>query len=1052
MKKNFIKVSVFCALMAATSAGVVSCSDYDDDIKNQQEQIDALKKQLDASKSEITTALQTAIEGLEAEIAQVAGEANANSEAVNNLKQAAEALQNAIDQKAGKDEIEGLSNAVQEQIDKVNAELAAAMEGVKEELNGKITDLTSKQEELSKKLEELMGAGGDTESIKAQLDQVAADLAEAMNQLKTIQEAKYGEQIAGLAADVAELKGLEEKVNGYTDEEIKKLDVALTAKITAAVDDVMTKVEDKYRPELDALSQKFADYATKNDMDIVVAFLGGLENLKGQTLEGLLNGKANAEDLTNLSNKVDGLIEEAMKEGGVITTAIKEEADAVRAEFDKIMGLMIQSLMYLPEYDANLQAKNLEFNTLELKSSDNGKFGVVAENVDGVVKFRVSPASAVAAFKEGKYTVTFEGQKLSRSGLINYLDAEYLENAELEEQGIVSFKVARSKDFVNEGAYALCAHVVPATGENTEENTTKEDYTDITSNFFVAEHSNIKIDNISVEINPLSEGAVPDEKQTFVWDGSKGESYDLSKGRKLVGKLNGVTQCDSLTGKFPSEIFNITYALKYANEDENRKPFAIDAQTGVVTLAKKESGMLGVTATPEAKLSVNVGGVKYNSTTTYTNRQFEVIKAILICNYEDLVVNWPDVATDGERYVLNAVTLANAFKMGTADLQNMLKKTEMTSNAEVVLADKEGNDLGNTVDLTSDKKSVVINIVQHSKHVGGELVINFKDKNAGSTTTASEYQIKINISAVQYPGKDELGWKRVEAVWGTKDNVILTPTISTEEVEKADKKKVKVVSAVDLFADIRSFYQNFTDVEKKAKDKYHAYVQFETPFVEGVFGADYITADPVKNNPIIVVETDNYKGGTIKGTASVKFNDDTPWHTESFVVELLQLAGTITAPSLDTQIVFEKKSDVRTINGFTWKDYNGRVMLKDGIVQTFEQGKLEDAEFKYDPLGNGADIRGLYSMNRPTYKLSETGEEAILKVDENGQVSFTDKGLGLAIQNDHVVTLYVTVQKPKWGPITFDGAQPKPVYDDNKNITAYTFEYKVVVPKTVANN
>ena len=120
-------------------------------------------------------------------------------------------------------------------------------------------------------------------------------------------------------------------------------------------------------------------------------------------------------------------------------------------------------------------------------------------------------------------------------------------------------------------------------------------------------------------------------------------------------------------------------------------------------------------------------------------------------------------------------------------------------------------------------------------------------------------------------------------------------------------------------------------------------------------------------------------------------------------------------------------------------------MLKDGIVQTFVKGERDKAEFNKDPFD-------LYAMARPTYKLSETGEEAILKVDENGQVSFTDKGLGLAIQNDHVVTLYVTVQKPKWGPITFDGAQPKPVYDDNKNITAYTFEYKVVVPKTVANN
>ena len=1037
MKKNFIKVSVFCALMAATSAGVVSCSDYDDDIKNHQEQIDALKKQLDASKSEITTALQTAIEGLEAEIAEVAGEANANSEAVNNLKQTAEALQNAIDQKAGKDEIEGLSNAVQEQIDKVNAELAAAMEGVKEELKGKVADLTAKQEELSKKLEELMGAGGDTESIKAQLDQVAEDLAEAMNQLKTIQDAKYGEQIAGLAAEIAELKGIEEKVNGYTDEEIKKLDVALTAKITAAVDDVMTKVEDKYRPELDALSQKFADYASKNDMDTVVAFLGGLENLKGQTLEGLLNGKANAEDLTNLSKKVDGLIQEAIKEGGVITTAIKEEADAVRAEFDKIMGLMIQSFMYLPEYDENtLQAKNLAFSALDLKNSD-GTFARVAENVDGVVKFRVSPASAVAAFKEGKYAVTFEGNKIiTRSKLVNYLEAEYLENATLEEQGIVSFKVKKTNDFVANSAYALCAHVVPVTEEGAEENATK-DYTDVTSDFFVADHTIIKVDEIVAHIDTNVDGSVADTKQTFVWDGSNGESYDLSKGRKLIGKLGGVEQCNSLAEKFPSDIFNITYELVYGS-GESRRPFAIDAKTGVVTLGRNQSGDLGVKAT--AKATVEVASHKY--VTNYTNREFEVIKAILTCNYEAQTILWTNVATGSYTITLNKTTVANAFKMGIADLEQMLSTATKTDNANVVLANASGVSQGSVVVTRSG--DIEIHINQHADIVGGELVVDFKDGSA-TTTTASEYQLRVNISPVQYPGAADLKLKHVNAIWGENNTVILTPRVETAEVTKKNGTKVNVVSGVTLATDVRAFYENFADVETNNVKANHAKIYINTVGVNGVPAANYVT-DGAANQPEIEVTPNAYKGQAIKGTTKVIFDDGrTEWlkPAEEFTVQLLQLSGTIKAPETAAgQITFSKKSEELTVEGFTWNDYIGRAIFKDGVVQVFEQGVLEDAQFESDPFV-------MYAMNQPTYSLSETGNEAILKVDPTtGKVSFTDYGKGLAIQNEHRVKLYITVKQPRWGAIKFEGVTPK----FNEQTKTYTYEYDVVVPTTVANN
>ena len=44
MRKKFVKVMLFGALALTVSASFVGCTDYDDDIKNLQEQIDNINK------------------------------------------------------------------------------------------------------------------------------------------------------------------------------------------------------------------------------------------------------------------------------------------------------------------------------------------------------------------------------------------------------------------------------------------------------------------------------------------------------------------------------------------------------------------------------------------------------------------------------------------------------------------------------------------------------------------------------------------------------------------------------------------------------------------------------------------------------------------------------------------------------------------------------------------------------------------------------------------------------------------------------------------------
>ena len=81
MKRKFVKVMFFGALALAVSTAVTSCKDYDDDVKNLQEQIDKitsaspvsseeLKAAVDKAKSELTELLnkKADITALEKEI------------------------------------------------------------------------------------------------------------------------------------------------------------------------------------------------------------------------------------------------------------------------------------------------------------------------------------------------------------------------------------------------------------------------------------------------------------------------------------------------------------------------------------------------------------------------------------------------------------------------------------------------------------------------------------------------------------------------------------------------------------------------------------------------------------------------------------------------------------------------------------------------------------------------------------------------------------------------------------------------------------------------
>ena len=62
MKRKFVKVMFFGALALAVSTAVTSCKDYDDDVKNLQEQIDKITSTSPVSSEELKAAVDRTVE------------------------------------------------------------------------------------------------------------------------------------------------------------------------------------------------------------------------------------------------------------------------------------------------------------------------------------------------------------------------------------------------------------------------------------------------------------------------------------------------------------------------------------------------------------------------------------------------------------------------------------------------------------------------------------------------------------------------------------------------------------------------------------------------------------------------------------------------------------------------------------------------------------------------------------------------------------------------------------------------------------------------------
>lgn len=292
MNKRFLTALLTGAIFMASASMFVACKDYDDDIKNLQEQIDkaALKTELESLKSNLESelnAVKASLATVTAELAKKANQADVDA---------------ALAKKADKTELEALADKVvkltervatiETQITAINEALAkkadktelAALEAA---LTGKLTNLETV---MNEKFAEVNGKLTAEETARKEAD---AKLEAAIEAAKTNLQL----QIDALKAVDEQLKAKDEELAGLISANAEAIEALKTRMATAEAN--IKKIQEETIPALEtAIAENAANIAT--NAGNIAANTEAITVLQGQMQQA-------AEDIDALEAEVDVL-------------------------------------------------------------------------------------------------------------------------------------------------------------------------------------------------------------------------------------------------------------------------------------------------------------------------------------------------------------------------------------------------------------------------------------------------------------------------------------------------------------------------------------------------------------------------------------------------------------------------------------------------------------------------------------------------------------------------------------------------------------------------
>ena len=381
MKKKFISVATFCAVIASMPAWV-GCSDYDDDIQNLQGQItanatdlsglveekaNALTQEINNLKSQdatLTTALETAKAELNAAIEEAKSYADVQAEAAQvaaieaakaEVATAREVLEAAL--ASANEKIDGLNTTVASQGATIESLLSTdqTMQNAISEANAAIAEAR----ELA------LTAQGTADANKEELAKVAENLAtttESLNGQISVLGERVDEAYSQIAANKAEVEGQLEMVNSLIktnadaiaalqekDEALDAKDAELLASILenaeelAALGERLTAAEALIEQNLNA-AKSYTDAqialvktslgltdGTSIDLPAAIARLGAAEEAIEGIKESIAGLTEKDEELQGLIDAVEGSVASITVQVGEISNQVNNNTEAIKS-------------------------------------------------------------------------------------------------------------------------------------------------------------------------------------------------------------------------------------------------------------------------------------------------------------------------------------------------------------------------------------------------------------------------------------------------------------------------------------------------------------------------------------------------------------------------------------------------------------------------------------------------------------------------------------------------------------------------------------------------
>ena len=1040
MKRKFVKVMFFGAL-ALSTVTYVGCKDYDDDVKGLQEQIDNInQKGADVTTEAMTTAIKSAIAGLQSQLDAIASKADKT--AVEELKSTVRDLQTAVDGKASQADLTALSGKLTEAIDKVNTSIDSKVGAAKDELQAKIDKL---QEDLEK---------ADQDAAAA----VAAELVKVRQELKDLNDAT-GEKLADLSDKIEQLQSLESRIedleaaneNFVTINQLN--DYMNSAAVKKYVDDVLVdyltsdEVTDKvgavqeyvdgqfkteilakisttylslgtYNEDMEALQQQISKFVDSQSTEYKKIFtdITSLQEYKTDVLEVLVKSlsddntiaKANkcAEVLGDIESLSDELAKCAKTDdlknyvksselNGKIDAHLKDKFAGYDSKIEDIEGSisdltseltnMVKSVVYIPES----VDRSVSFNTLYAKFSGTGGENEIGVNwlpvvsVNRVqVKFRVSPASAVTELvKYDKANPEACRYNVNTDyQALTRASGEFFTISKIEkgaEDNIILVTLDAGQAVKN---YAIALTLIDR-GDKPLNN--------ISSDYFAAVKKNKFIQSVAWKTSGTMPTVLNNDGATPIDYKAEGYGYKIT----VSDETDGSNPQSDLTPEdlqIPaSGIFEVAFAFNASGNPSNA--FSLSATDGKLSVNKAidDATRLGNSCTITSTVTVNAldASTKSYDPTSFSEVTIKSELADYTASNTSIIGAWSKNSTAKEYLLADGDIAAILAALDVTDFSTASIATSTPSAGGVTLAAQTGVD-----------NKLVVKVSQSTIYEGDVV----------ASISASNKTIKVTVPGVKIAIPEKFDLSEAGGMWNPDGtvNLVVEPTYNGGEK----------LQSIKLTREFSQIIGNYATVSAALGEDY------DDVFTYGVTGSDAQGEVAANKLTVATNATDN-----VTVTMSVTCTAGaTSYVVASKTINFAPISSLLTSTLVegnDVEYTAEAKGEVVTFSAkfadFTWSDRRGKVMWPTPNTTYFDPATAAGALAIYG-----------YSMD---VKLSGDMKDYFELAGDKTTVSIKDGGNNIQNPASDISVDVVFTPTVKWGeapaPVTKRIIFPKELFN-----------------------